>query len=107
MNRWLFLTQRLTASLLFPLVLAHLVLMIIAVRHGLSAEAILSRTQGSLWWALFYCTFVIAVSLHAPLGLRNILIEWLSLPDKTANIVAFSVFLLLLYAGLIAVTAVI
>ncbi len=72
----LYLLQRLSAMLLAPLVLAHLALIVYAVRGGLSAAEILSRTQGSLFWALFYGLFVAAVAVHAPIGLRNVLREW-------------------------------
>ena len=72
----LYLLQRLSAMLLAPLVLAHLALIVYAVRGGLSAAEILSRTQGSLFWALFYGLFVIAAAVHAPIGLRNVLREW-------------------------------
>ncbi len=72
----LYLLQRLSAMLLAPLVLAHLALIVYAVRGGLSAAEILSRTQGSLFWAMFYGLFVVAAAVHAPIGLRNVLREW-------------------------------
>ena len=46
--------------------------MIYAIQGGLSAAEILGRTQGSIAWALFYGTFVVAVSVHASIGLRVI-----------------------------------
>jgi fumarate reductase subunit C len=76
MERNLYIAQRLSAMLLAPLVLVHLLLIIYAVRQGLTADAILGRTQGSIGWAAFYGTFVIAAAVHAPIGLRNVLIEW-------------------------------
>jgi fumarate reductase subunit C len=72
----LYLLQRLSAMILAPFVLVHLGLVIYAVRGGLSAAEILSRTQGSLFWVLFYGLFVVAVAVHAPIGLRNVLREW-------------------------------
>ncbi len=72
----LYLLQRLSAMILGPLVLVHLGLIVYAVRGGLSAAEILSRTQGSLFWMLFYGLFVITVAVHAPIGLRNVLREW-------------------------------
>ncbi len=72
----LYLLQRLSAMILAPFVLVHLGLVIYAVRGGLSAAEILSRTQGSLFWMLFYGLFVVAVAVHAPIGLRNVLREW-------------------------------
>ncbi|MEZ5740401.1 MAG: succinate dehydrogenase [Burkholderiaceae bacterium] len=102
----LFLLQRVTAMLLAPLVLVHLVVMLYAVHGGLSAAEILSRTQGSVAWALFYGVFVLAVALHAPIGLRSILREWTSMSASTALTVSGLFGLVLLVLGLRAVWAV-
>ena len=59
----LFLAQRLTALILAPLVLVHLVLILIAVEGGLSAAEILDRTRGSVGWAAFYGLFVLAAAI--------------------------------------------
>jgi fumarate reductase subunit C len=67
--------QRITAAVLALCVVAHLVTMIYAVRHGLSAAEILGRTHGNYAWFAFYVTFVAAVAIHAPIGLRTILAE--------------------------------
>jgi fumarate reductase subunit C len=56
-------------------VVAHLATMIYAVRHGLSAAEILGRTHGNYAWLAFYMTFVAAVAIHAPIGVRTILAE--------------------------------
>ncbi len=71
----LYLAQRLSAMALAPLVLVHLGLIVYAVRGGLGAAEILARTQGSVFWALFYGLFVLAAAVHAPIGLRNIVRE--------------------------------
>ena len=34
-----------------------------------------SRTRGSVAWATFYTVFVLAVAIHAPIGLRTIAAE--------------------------------
>jgi fumarate reductase subunit C len=107
MERRLFLVQRLTAMALAPLVLAHLGLVLVAVRCGLSAGEILARTQGSVVWALFYGVFVVAVALHAPIGLRNVLREWTALPRWAVDGLALGLGLMLLGLGLRAVWAVI
>ena len=73
----LFLAQRASALVLAPLVLVHLGLAIYAIHGGLTAAEILSRTQGSLGWSVFYGLFVVAAAIHAPIGLRNILREWM------------------------------
>ncbi|HEV7802095.1 MAG TPA: succinate dehydrogenase [Burkholderiales bacterium] len=69
--------QRVSAAVLALCVVAHLVTMIYAVRHGLSAHEILTRTQGNYAWFAFYVTFVAAVAVHAPIGLRTIIGETL------------------------------
>jgi fumarate reductase subunit C len=67
--------QRASAAVLAFCVLIHLVTIIYAVRNGLTAEEILGRTSGSVAWTLFYTVFVVAVAVHAPIGLRNVLDE--------------------------------
>lgn len=106
MERRLFLLQRLTAVLLAPLVLVHLGVVVAAVRGGLSAAEILGRTQGSVGWALFYGLFVLAAAVHAPIGLRTVLIEWTPLGDRIAGRLALAFGLLLLVLGLRAIWAV-
>lgn len=75
----LYMLQRITALLMAPLVLGHLAVMIYAVQGGLSAAEILGRTQGSVAWFVFYGAFVIAVSIHAAIGLRVVVHETLGL----------------------------
>ena len=106
-ERQLFVLQRLSAMLLAPLVLAHLALILYAVRDGLTAAEILGRTQGSLGWALFYGAFVLAASVHAPLGLRNILREWTGASAALAGVLSLLFGLLLAALGLRAVVAVV
>jgi fumarate reductase subunit C len=105
-NAYLYLVQRLSALIMAPLVLVHLGLIIYAVNDGLSAGEILGRTQGSVGWTLFYFVFVIAAVIHAAIGLRNVLTEWLALPRRAADIVMFVAACGLLTAGLRAVYAV-
>lgn len=89
-----------------PLVVGHIAVMIYAVQGGLTAAEILSRTQGSLWWMLFYGLFAIAVSVHAAIGLRVIVYEWLGLKGQVLALFTVLVFLGLLAPGLYAVRAV-
>ncbi len=102
----LYLLQRLSAMVMAPLVLGHIAMMIYAVQDGLSATEILSRTQGSWFWALFYGTFVLAVSVHAAIGLRVIVFETSGLRDRALTVFTWAVFAGLLYPGIQAVTAV-
>ncbi len=67
--------QRVSAMVLALCVAVHLLTMIYAVRSGLSAAEILGRTQGNVGWLLFYTVFVLAVAVHAPIGLRTIIGE--------------------------------
>ena len=99
----LYLLQRATALLLAPLVVVHLVVILLAVRGGLSAAEILARTQGSTVWAAFYGVFVIAVALHAPIGLRNLLGERLGWRDGSRDLAVLVFGLALLGLGLRAV----
>ncbi|MEK7876092.1 MAG: succinate dehydrogenase [Pseudomonadota bacterium] len=69
--------QRISAAVLALCVLVHLVTMIYAVKHGLSAAEVLGRTRGNPGWAAFYALFVAAIAVHAPIGLRTILSEML------------------------------
>ena len=103
----LYLLQRLSAMLLAPLVLAHLALIVYAVRGGLSAAEILSRTQGSLFWALFYGLFAVAAAVHAPIGLRNVLREWTPWHGQSLDWAMLGFAGLLAVLGLRAVAAVV
>jgi len=71
----LWIVQRASAAVLALCVALHLVTIILAVRGGLSAAEILARTRGSAGWMAFYALFVLAVAVHAPIGLRTIMRE--------------------------------
>ncbi|HKO08880.1 MAG TPA: succinate dehydrogenase [Alphaproteobacteria bacterium] len=107
MNVRLYLWQRLTAAVMVPMIMLHLALIFYATRQGLTAADILSRTRGSVAWALFYGTFVLAASSHASIGIRNILTEWSPLKDRAAGVSAMGFALLLGALGLGAVAAVV
>lgn len=102
----LYMAQRLSALILAPLVVGHLALMIYAVQGGLTAGEILSRTQDSFGWGLFYATFAIAVAVHASCGLRVILREVTGLGGRMLDLAAIVVFGALLGLGLRATCAV-
>ena len=99
--------QRISAMVLAVCVAVHLVTLIYAVRGGLSAAEILERTRGSLTWGTFYAIFVIAVAVHAPIGLRAILNEWLSLRGAKLEVIVGLVALVLIALGMRAVWAVV
>lgn len=102
----LYLLQRLSALVMAPLVLVHLGVIIYAVRSGLDAEALLGRTSGSLAWGLVYGSFVLAVSIHAAIGLRTVLHEWLRFKGPLLAAVTWVLGLGLLVLGFRAVFAV-
>lgn len=85
LNMRLYMAQRLTALMMVPFVLGHLAVMIYAVQGGLSATEILGRTQGSVFWFLFYGLFVVAVSIHGAIGVRVIVHEWGGLVGRSLD----------------------
>ncbi|MDA7947973.1 MAG: succinate dehydrogenase [Hyphomicrobiaceae bacterium] len=99
----LYLLQRGTAFVMVPLVITHLVVIMIAVHGGLSAEEILARTRGSAAWAIFYSVFVFAASIHAGIGMQAIAHEWFGLGQRAAAIAGHIFILFLLSLGLRAV----
>jgi fumarate reductase subunit C len=72
----LWIAQRASAAVLALCVVVHLIVIVYAMRGGLSAAEILGRTRGSIAWGAFYGVFVLAAAVHAPIGLRTILAEW-------------------------------
>ncbi len=107
MTLWLYALQRGSALILAPLVLAHLALIVIASRDGLSAAEILARTQGSVGWAMFYGTFVVAAAVHAPIGLRNVIREATPWQGRGLDLAMALLFFVMLALGLRAVAAVV
>ena len=103
----LYMLQRLSALLLAPLVIGRLITMIYAVQNGLSAAEILGRTQGSIFWGLFYGLFVCAVSVHAAIGLRVVAFESGLIGRSQLNGFTWVVGLLLFLLGARAIVAVV
>ena len=95
----LYFAQRLTALIMAPLTLGHLAVMIYAVRDGLSVAEILARTQGSVAWFLFYGSFVLAVAVHAAIGLRVVISEWLGVRGIALSVFSWAVLVMLLVLG--------
>ena len=107
MNVRLYVWQRATAALMMPLVLVHIAVIFYASRKGMTAADILSRTRGSILWASYYGLFVAAASIHAAIGVRNVLTEWSPLADRGAGRLALAFGLLLAALGARAVFAVV
>ena len=102
----LYMLQRITALIMAPLTIGHIAVMIYAIQGGLTTGEILSRTQGSAFWFLFYGSFVLAVSIHAAIGLRVIIHELVGLKALALSMFTWTVGLLLLILGMQAVMAV-
>jgi fumarate reductase subunit C len=98
--------QRISAAVLALCVIVHLITIIYAVRNGLSAAEILGRTRGSAGWAAFYSVFVLAVAVHAPIGLRNFLAETFNWRGSGLNIAVMAIALTLAMWGFRAIFAV-
>lgn len=96
---WLWVAQRLSAAVLAVVVVIHLATMVYVIHGGLSAAQILSRTRGSVAWLVVYGTFVTAVAIHGPIGLRNILTEWAALTPRLATTVSVLFAALLFVLG--------
>jgi fumarate reductase subunit C len=97
---WLWIAQRASAALLALCVLVHLATIVYAVRHGLSGAAILGRTQGNAAWLAFYTLYVLAIAVHAPIGLRTLCQEWLGWRGASLNWVVMLIALALFAFGL-------
>lgn len=102
----LYILQRATALLMAPFVLVHLGVIVYATEVGLSAEAILGRTQGSVFWAGFYGLFVVAAAIHGTIGLRTVIAETTGWRGRGLDTGLALFGLLLLVLGLRAVAAV-
>jgi fumarate reductase subunit C len=92
----LWIAQRASAAVLAVCVAVHLAMIIYAVQGGLTAAEILARTRGNSGWLAFYSVFVLAVTIHAPIGLRSVFIEWLGWRGRSRDVV------LALFAALLA-----
>jgi fumarate reductase subunit C len=102
----LFLAQRLSAAVLALAVTAHLATIIYAARSGMTAADILARTRGNVAFLILYGVFVLAVAIHAPIGLRNVLREWTAWRGRSLDAMLVAFALLLLALGLRAALAV-
>ena len=98
--------QRISAAVLALCVMVHLAVVIYAMHGGLTAAEILGRTRGNMGWFAFYAVFVVAVSIHAPIGLRVILLETLGWRGRTREWTVLAVGILLAFLGFRAVWAV-
>jgi fumarate reductase subunit C len=88
-------------------VVVHLIVIMIAVRGGLSGAEVLARTRGNWAFGVFYTGFVLACAVHVPIGLMRVAEEWLAWRSRGVVIAAWAFSGLLAVAGLRAVYAVV
>lgn len=103
----LWIAQRATAVVLALCITVHLVTIVYAVRNGLDAAHVLARTRSNYAWAAFYCIFVAAAAIHGAIGLRTVAAEWLRFRGAVADRVMVAIAIVLAFAGLVAVAAVV
>ena len=106
MTAILFIAQRASAAVLAFAVTVHLATILYAVRGGLTAGEVLGRTRDNHWFFAFYVVFVLAVAVHAPIGLRNVLREWTPWHRRSLDVALVVFALLLLIMGFRAAVAV-
>ena len=99
MNLKLYVWQRASAAIMVPLVIIHIAVMFFVSRRGLTAADILSRTHGSVLWAAYYGLFVATASIHAGIGVRNVLLEWSPISEGNADTFALLFGQFLLWTG--------
>ena len=102
----LWIAQRASAAVLALCVLVHLATIIYAVRGGLTGAEILGRTRGNAAWFAFYSMFVLAATVHAPIGLRAVLGEWLGWRGGSRDVALVVFAMLLAWLGMRAVLGV-
>ena len=106
MTAALFMAQRASAAVLALAVTVHLATIIYAARAGMTAADVLARTHGNKAFLILYLVFVVAVAVHAPIGLRNVLREWTAWRGRSLDVALAAFALLLLALGLRAAVAV-
>ena len=99
--------QRISAMVLAIFVVVHLAIMVYAMKGGLTAAEILSRTQGSWLFGAFYAAFVIACAVHVPIGVAKIAKEWGSMSGKSARLLSRFLVVVILVMGFAAVWGVV
>lgn len=102
----LWVAQRASAAVLAVCVVVHLATIIYAVQGGLTSAEILQRTRGNVAWLAFYSIFVLAVTVHVPIGLRSVLTEWLRWRGGSRDLALLLFAMVLAWSGMRAVLGV-
>lgn len=106
MNGALLAASRISALVLAVAVAIHLIVIVYAVQQGLTAGALLARTEGSVFFLVLYGCFVLAAAVHAPIGLRSVLAEWFGCAGRRTDTVLTGFAVLILVLGMRAALAV-
>ena len=87
--------QRVSALVLAWCTIIHLIVIITSVQKGLTAASIIDRIGGNGSWFIFYTIFVLAASIHAPIGIRIVLKEWTKVKEAQITLLSlgFGAFL--------------
>jgi len=96
---WLWLAQRTSAVVLAVCIAVHLTTMIIAMQGGLSTAEIAGRISGNPMWLVFYGIFLTAVAIHAPIGMRTVLLESTQLSAKRVGLLTMLLGLFVFVLG--------
>jgi fumarate reductase subunit C len=102
---WLWLAQRGAGIVLALAVALHLATIIYAVHRGLSAAAILGRTQGNVAFLVFYLVFAAAAAIHGGIGLRTVIRETTAWRGPSLDLATATFVAMLTLAGWRAATA--
>jgi fumarate reductase subunit C len=106
MTAFFFLAQRASAAVLALAAAVHIATIVYAVRGGLTAADVLARTRGNGWFLALYVVFVLAVAVHAPIGLRAIAREWTSWRGRSLDLALAAFAMLVVVLGVRAALAV-
>jgi fumarate reductase subunit C len=101
----LWVAQRASAAVLALCVVVHLATIVLAMQGGLTASEILARTRGNAGMLAFYLVFALAVSIHAPIGLRTIVAEWTGWRGRSLDLATLLLAVALLASGIHAMLA--
>ena len=69
-------------------------------RRALGRAKFSARTRGNVAWLSFYALFIAAVAVHAPIGLRTIIAEWLGWRGRSLDLAVALFAVLIAAAGL-------
>jgi fumarate reductase subunit C len=99
LETWLWFAQRLSAMVLAVAVAVHLGTIVYAVQGGLDGAEIVARVAGNGGWLAFYVVFAAAAAVHAPIGLRAVLVEMTPLPARAVDVLVTAAVIGIAWTG--------